>query len=82
MAYTQIKDVKVAFKDSEFGQNFWKMLYPDPYIMNTDPQPKGQILSPWQADVVDYTAVVPARQVTWAGGPVRQSYAIVDYIPQ
>ncbi len=26
--------------------------------------------------------VVPARQATWAGGPVRQPYAAVDFVPQ
>ncbi len=55
-------------------------------LITTDPghdraiQSWGQILSPW---LTGYTVVVaPAHQARYAGGPVRQPYAIVDYIPQ
>ncbi len=29
-----------------------------------------------------HKVVVPARRATWAGGPVRQPYAMVDNIPK
>ncbi len=45
----------------------------------------GEFIDPDWGDKVNqlwHRVVVLARQTTWDGGPVRQPYAGVDFIPQ
>ncbi len=46
--------------------------------------PVAKFLVPDWGDIIDFwhRIVIPACQATYAGGPVRQPYATVDYIPQ
>ncbi len=50
------------------------------------PCPVAEFIDPDWGDKVNsglgLSLVVPARQATWAGGPVRQPYVGVDFIPR
>ncbi len=42
-----------------------------------------QIVNHWLGDIVESGLwLSPARQATQVGGPVQQTYALVDHIPQ